>query len=266
MQLKGKRILLTGATGGVGIVLAQQLALKGARLALVGRDLTKLNALKQSLVAQNGEHAVITANFDTAGTTQPLFDEVVKKLESIDILINNAGILDFIQLEDQPEQRIAQMVQTNVTTLIQLTRALLPSFKAKNQGHFVMIGSIFGSLGFPHYATYCATKFAVHGFSQALRRELVNTNIKVTYIAPRGIKTPMNDANTTAMMEQSGNKMDTPEIVARIIIKAIENEKQEVFIGQPQSFFAWLNGVLPMAVNFGLKKQTALAVPFLRKK
>ena len=77
MQLKGKRILLTGATGGVGIVLAQQLALKGARLALVGRDLTKLNALKQSLVAQNGEHAVITANFDTAGTTQPLVDEAV---------------------------------------------------------------------------------------------------------------------------------------------------------------------------------------------
>jgi short-subunit dehydrogenase len=266
MQLKGKRILLTGATGGVGIVLAQLLALKGARLALVGRDSAKLNALKQSLVAQNGEHAVITANFDVAGTVQPLVDEAIKKLESIDILINNAGILDFIQLEDQSEQRIAQMVQTNVTTLIQLTRALLPSFKAKNQGHFVMIGSIFGSLGFPHYATYCATKFAVHGFSQALRRELVNTNIKVTYIAPRGIKTPMNDANTTAMMEQSGNKMDTPEIVASTIIKAIENEKQEVFIGQPQSFFAWLNGVLPMAANFGLKKQTALAVPFLRKK
>ena len=129
-----------------------------------------------------------------------------------------------------------------------------------------MIGSIFGSLGFPHYATYCATKFAVHGFSQALRRELVDTSIGVTYIAPRGIKTAMNDANTTAMMEQSGNKMDPPEMVASIIVKAIENEKQEVFIGQPQSFFAWLNGVFPQAVNFGLKKQTALAVPFLSKK
>lgn len=265
MQLNGKHILLTGATGGVGSVLAQQLALKGARLALVGRDSTKLHALKQSLPMLQGEHAVIVANLDEAGIAQPLLDEAVKKLGYVDILINNAGILDFIQLEDQSEQRIAQMVQTNVTALIQLSRALLPSFKAKNQGHFVMIGSIFGSLGFPHYATYCATKFAVHGFSQALRRELVDTDIKVTYIAPRGIKTPMNDANTTAMMEQSGNKMDTPERVAELIVKAIENDKQEVFIGQPQSFFAWLNGVLPRVVNIGLKKQTALAVPFLRK-
>lgn len=265
MQLSGKNILLTGATGGVGSVLAEKLALKGARLALVGRDLSKLNALKQRLAVGHGEHVVIVANFDAEGVAQPLVDEAVKKLGRVDVLINNAGILDFIQLEDQSEQRIAQMVQTNVTTLIQLTRALMPSFKAKNQGHFVMIGSIFGSLGFPHYATYCATKFAVHGFSQALRRELVNTNIKVTYIAPRGIKTPMNDANTSAMMEQSGNKMDEPEHVAEIIVRAIENERQEVFIGQPQSYFAWLNGVLPMAVNFGLKKQTALAVPFLRK-
>ena len=103
----------------------------------------------------------------------------------------------------------------------------------------------------------------MHGFSQALRRELVDTNIGVTYIAPRGIKTPMNDANTVAMWEKSGNKMDEPEYVAEVIVKAIENGKQEVFIGQPQTFFAWLNGVAPRLVNIGLKKQTALAKPFL---
>jgi short-subunit dehydrogenase len=158
------------------------------------------------------------------------------------------------------------MIHTNVTALIQLTHAVIGDFQAKNQGHFLFIGSIFGSLGFPHFATYCASKFAVHGFSQSLRRELVNTNIGVTYIAPRGIATPMNDANTVAMWEKSGSKMDDPETVANIVVDALEKEKQELFIGQPHSFFAWLNGVAPKLVNLGLKKQTALAAPFLHKK
>ena len=124
--------------------------------------------------------------------------------------------------------------------------------------------SIFGSLGFPHCATYCASKFAVHGFSQALRRELVGTNIGVTYVAPRAIQSAMNDQNTIDMMHEAGQTMDAPEVVANIIGSALEKEKQEVFIGQPQSFFAWLNGVAPKLVNLGLRDQTALAKPYLK--
>ena len=100
--------------------------------------------------------------------------------------------------------------------------------------------------------------------SQALRRELVDTKIGVTYIAPRGIKTPMNNDNTVAMWAKTGNKMDDAETVAKIVVNALIAEKQEVFIGQPQTFFAWLNGVAPKLVNIGLKKQTGLAKHFLK--
>ena len=266
MNLTNKRILLTGATGGIGEIIAQKLAKKGAILALVGRDALKLTALQANIHAGGGKAVCIMADLSKEGAAQTIASAAQLQLGQIDILINNAGVLDFIAFEDQSEARIAQMIHTNVTALIQLTRAVIPTFQAKNAGHFVFVGSVFGSLGFPHFATYCATKFAVHGFSQALRRELVDTNIGVTYIAPRGIKTPMNDANTVAMWDKTGNKMDEPETVADIIVKAIENEKQEVFIGQPQSFFAWLNGAAPRLVNIGLKKQTALAAPFLNKK
>jgi short-subunit dehydrogenase len=263
MELANKRILLTGATGGIGQLIAQLLAKKGAIIALVGRDMQKLTALQTNIHAGGGKAFCIEADLSKEGAAQAVTASAQQQMGGIEILINNAGVLDFVALEDQSEARIAQMIHTNVTALIQLTRAVIPTFQAKNQGHFVFVGSVFGSLGFPHFATYCATKFAVHGFSQALRRELVETNIGVTYIAPRGIKTPMNDANTVAMWEKSGNKMDEPEYVAEVIVKAIENEKQEVFIGQPQTFFAWLNGVAPRLVNIGLKKQTALARPFL---
>jgi len=263
MNLANKRILLTGATGGIGQILAKLLTKKGAILALVGRDMQKLNALQSSIHADGGKAVCIEVDLSKEGASQLVANVALQKLGGVDILINNAGVLDFIAFEDQTEVRIAQMIHTNVIALIQLTRAIIPDFQAKNQGHFVFVGSIFGSLGFPHFATYCATKFAVHGFSQALRRELVGTSIGVTYIAPRGIKTPMNDANTVAMWEKTGNKIDEPEYVAEVIVKAIEQEKQEVFIGQPQSFFAWLNGVAPRIVNIGLKKQTRLAKPFL---
>jgi short-subunit dehydrogenase len=266
MNLTNKRILLTGATGGIGELIALKLAKKGAILALVGRNNAKLTALQTNIHAGGGEAFCITADLNIAGTTERVANEAKQHLGEIDILINNAGVLDFIELQDQSDDRIAEMINTNVTALIQLTRAIISDFQTKNQGHFVFIGSVFGSLGFPHFATYCATKFAVHGFSQALRRELVDTKIGVTYIAPRGITTPMNDANTVAMWAKTGNKMDDPETVANIVVQALEKEKQEVFIGQPQTFFAWLNGVAPKFVNIGLKKQTALAAPFLNKK
>lgn len=266
MNVANKRILLTGATGGVGYLLAKSLAEKGAVLALVGRNVNKLNALKAEIEQSGGKAVVIEADLSKAGTPQKVANSAQQQLGDIDILINNAGILDFIAFEDQSEARIAEVIQTNVTSLIQLTRFVLPIFQQKNSGHFLFVGSIFGSLGFPHFATYCASKFAVHGFSQSLRRELIDTHIGITYIAPRAIETPMNAANTTAMNKKTGNKMDTPERVVEIIVRGLEQEKQEVFIGQPQSFFAWLNGVAPKIVNMGLKKQAGLARPFLNKR
>ena len=266
MQLKNKRILLTGATGGIGRYIALLLARKGANLALVGRDIAKLETLANEIAAKGGNARTIVADFEIPGTANLVASQANQLLGGIDILINNAAILDFMLFEDQSPERIAQMIQTNVTAPIQLAHAVLPQFKAANQGHYVMVGSILGSLGFPYYTTYCASKFAVHGFSQALRRELVDTNIEVTYIAPRTINTPMNDASTLAMLAKTGGNMDEPEKVAAIVVNALEREKQEVFIGQPESFFAWLNGVLPKVVNLGLKKQARLAKEFAARK
>ncbi len=266
MQLTNKRILLTGATGGIGRIVALLLARKGAQLALVGRHAGNLEELANEIRNKGGNASTIVADFELAGTAEKVIAEAAEKLGGIDILINNAAVMDFIQLEDQSPERIAQMIQTNVTAPIQLVQALLPRFKTAGRGHFVMIGSVLGSLGFPYYATYCASKFAVHGFSQALRRELVDTDIGVTYVAPRAVNTALNDATTLAMLAKTGGNLDEPEKVAAIIVKAIEQEKQEVFIGQPESFFAWLNGVAPKIVNIGLKKQARLAKAFAIRK
>ncbi|MFA6178916.1 MAG: SDR family oxidoreductase [Candidatus Methylopumilus sp.] len=266
MNLSGKNILLTGATGGIGRYVALQLAAKGAILALVGSNADSLHTLSGEIAQAGGKSVEIVANLEHAHAAQGIADAAVQHLGSIDILINNAGVMDFILFEEQSPERIAQMVQINVTAPIQLTRAVLPGFIARNSGHIVNIGSTFGSIGFPHYASYCATKFAMRGFSQALRRELVDSNIKVTYVAPRAVKTPLNDDATTRMLMDGKIAMDDPQEVATKIVRAIELNKQEHYIGQPEAFFAWLNSFLPKAVNIGLKKQSSFARPYAARK
>ncbi len=263
MLLANKRILLTGATGGLGQALTQRLLSEGATLCLVGRDADKLHRMRQQLSAQGSNVHCIEADLGQPEGAAQLLQKAIAALGEIDVLINNAGVIDFTAIETQSDERIAQILQTNVTATLQLSRGLIAAFKARNAGHIVFVGSIFGSLAFPHFATYCASKFAVHGFSQALRRELGDTAIGITYIAPRAIATAMNDDRTNAMWQASGQAVDPPEAVAYQIVQALKDEKQELFIGQPQSFFAWLNGFAPRLVNFGLKQQASIGRKYL---
>lgn len=275
MSLNGKRILLTGAAGGIGQPLALALSSKGAKLALVDRDHARISILCEKinqiggLGGTGGVAMPIATDFQETETdlypAKSVVSQAVEHLGGVDILINSAGILDFTMFETQSMTRISQMMHINATVPILLTRALLPRFFAQNSGQIVNIGSIFGSIGFPHFATYSASKFAIHGFSQALRRELSGSNVSVTYIAPRAVKTPMND-QAALMLAATKTAMDDPQVVVEKIIKAIEAKRHEYYIGQPESFFAWLNGFLPGLVDIGLKKQAQIASQFLLRK
>lgn len=263
MNIHGKRILLTGATGGLGQELACLLAQKGAVLTLVGRDEHKLNLLKIAIEKNGSQVYCQLGDLAHENAINSIVMNAKKSMGGIDILINNAGTLDFIKFEKQTKQRIAEIMQTNVTAPIQLTQAVITEFQAKDAGHIVFVGSIFGSLGYPHFSTYCASKFAIHGFSQALRRELIGSKIGITYIAPRGINTAMNDLSTLAMWKSIGSTLDEPVKVAKCIVRALESEQQEVFIGLSESFFAWINGLFPRIVSAGLKTPTIIARRFL---
>ena len=270
MNLKGKNIILTGAAGGIGQPLAFALSKLGARLALVDRDQARVNGLCEKINQLGGIAVPIVTDFQASETSpnpaQTLVGEAMRLLSGVDILINAAGILDFTLFEQQDAARISQMMHINAVVPIQLAHAVLPQFLKQNSGQIVNLGSIFGSIGFPHYATYSASKFALRGFSQALRRELIYNNITVTYIAPRAIKTPMNDEVASKMLAATKTAMDEPRVVVEEIIKAIEANKQEHYIGQPESFFAWLNGFLPNVVSMGLKKPTMVARKFITSK
>lgn len=261
MHLEHCRALLTGASGGIGQALAEQLCDNGARLLLVGRQDATLQALAQRYP---GQISVVQADLSQRGGR----DAVVAAAEQfggLNCLINAAGINQFVLLEQQDEEAIAQLIDLNVTATVQLTHRLLPLLRQPPQALLVNLGSTFGSIGYGGFATYCASKFALRGFSEALRRELADSRIKVLYIAPRATRTAMNDGPVTALNAALKQPMDDPRAVAAQIVEALRREREELYLGWPEKFFVRLNSLLPRLVDQALRKQLPIIQRLARK-
>lgn len=264
MNLQGKRILLTGAAGGIGRDLSMALAAKGARLCLIGRSDASVASL-QHLVHEHGMDAIVVqADITDARARDYALKRMQDAYAGIDVLINLAGQLDFQLFSESDPAIIARLLQVNLQAPMQLVREVLPGMIAQGSGHVVNIGSMFGSIGYPGFAAYSASKFALRGFSQALRRELADAAVGVTYVSPRGVRTPFNPAAVHAMAAEGLMHMDEAGWVAARIVKAIEQEKDEAYLGFPESFFARINAVWPHVVDRSLKKVVPSITRFAR--
>ena len=140
----------------------------------------------------------------------------------------------------------------NLVAPVLLTQAILPAMKSQGYGHIVNVGSTFGSINFAHFVTYSSTKSGLKGFSEALRREIDDLGIHVTYVAPRAVKTPLNTEKIMQLAEMTKMNMDSPEYVAEKIIQAIIHKKKDAYIGFPESLFVRINAVMPRLVDRAL--------------
>jgi short-subunit dehydrogenase len=250
MELKGTRILLTGATGGLGRELARALADAGAELLLVGRDEARLATLSAGLGGTGVRVERIVADLNRAG-------DVIRLAEAasefgVNVLVNNAGINAFGLFEDQEWDATADVLNTNLFSPMRLTRAMLPWLSRQPSAAILNIGSTFGSLPFPGFAAYSAAKAGLRAFSQALRRELADGHVQVVYVAPRAIDTPLNTPAVNALNRELGSRSDTPELAAKLIVAALRAGSPETHLGFPERLFAWLNGVVPGLVDRAL--------------
>lgn len=219
--------------------------LKGARILVTGAA---------------GEFLVRAADLSRPDAPAALVEAAARELGGLDALLNIAGVLDFTPLDRERPEDIELTFRVNVLAPVLLARAALPHLR-RSQGRLLNVGSIFGSIAFPWFATYSASKFAVRGFSEALRRELRGTGVGVTYVAPRATRTPL--ANTfRRMAEATKMPLDPPAQVAAAIARALERDADDVYLGGPEPFFVRLNALLPRLVDRALRKQTAAMQPF----
>lgn len=254
MNLQGKTVLLTGACGGIGSCIAEELAKAGARLMLVGREQLALDQLCATLASNPRAHMTYVANLrnveDRDGLSLACADA------QIDILINNAGTGEFNLLEESSSETIASLLDLNLNVPIQLTRLLLPTLRARPAAAIINIGSALGSIGYPGYSVYGASKFGLRGFSEALRRELSDSTVRVMHFSPRATRTTLNEAKVLAMNAALGTAMDEPQLVAKALLKRIQNDRWHASVfGWPERFYALLNALNPAITDGAIKKQ-----------
>lgn len=258
MELQGKTVLLTGASGGIGGALAQTLDKAGCRLLLSGRNQAKLDALLNQLQGQ--EHRSLAVDLTSKQGRALLLAEATR--QDTDILVNCFGVNQLSLLKGMADDAIETIVNTNLTVPMQLCRGMLPVLASRPESAIVNIGSTLGSIGYAGSAVYCASKFGLRGFTEALRRELADTATRVIYIAPRATHTELNSEEVRQMNRKLGNAVDPPERVAESLLKALRQDGADNhYLGLPEAFFVRLNSLFPGLVDRALFKQ----LPVIRR-
>jgi len=266
MKIQGSTILLTGAGGGIGGAIARQLARQGADLILANRDVARLAPLVDELGVHGTRIVALPVDLGEPGGPAQLVESALAAVGRIDMLVNCAGLQNFGFFAEASADATAALFQVNTLAPMLLTRALLPHLLEAGQGQIVNVGSIFGSIGFPCFAAYSASKFALRGFSEALRRELADTGIRVTYVAPRFTRTAFNTGVVTRMAEALKMNQDDPDAVATSVLRAIEADGTDRYLGWPEKLFVRINAVLPRLVDPALVKQVAQMRPFANER
>ena len=259
-MLKNKTILLTGANGGIGTEIAKLLSEQGAMLILAGLNQPELEALNHQL---GGKHAVVEADIASEQGRQSILSVCEQDNIDLDIVLNNAGVGQFSLLADMNEAAVTRIIDINLTSTILLSQALLPLLLARPRAEIINIGSILGSIGFPGSTVYCASKFGIRGFTEALRRELLDTSISVRYFAPRATKTAINNDDVVSMNNELGTKMDEAEHVAKQLVSFLKESTSNKFLGFPENLFIRINSILPGIVDKSIYKQLPIIKRYL---
>jgi NADP-dependent 3-hydroxy acid dehydrogenase YdfG len=229
MALKGKIVLITGASSGIGAATALAFAAEGARLLLAARRAGKM-AEVASAALERGAQAVHSVHLDVRNRTavQRAIDELPEEWAEISVLVNNAGLsrgLDKLytgRIDDWEE-----MIDTNVKGLLYVTRAVVPGMVVRGTGHVVNLGSTAGELSYPNGAVYCGSKAAVRAINDGLRQDLLGTPVRVTTVDPGMVETDFSlirfhgDAEKAAKVYKGLTPL-TPEDVAETIVWAVK--------------------------------------------
>jgi NADP-dependent 3-hydroxy acid dehydrogenase YdfG len=229
MDLKGKIVLITGASSGIGAATALAFAAEGARLLLAARRAGKMAEIA-SAALERGAQAVHSVHLDVRNRTavQRAIDELPEEWAEISVLVNNAGLsrgLDKLytgKIDDWEE-----MIDTNVKGLLYVTRAVVPGMVVRGSGHVVNLGSTAGDLSYPNGAVYCGSKAAVRAINDGLRQDLLGTPVRVTTVDPGMVETDFSlirfhgDAEKAAKVYKGLTPL-TAEDVAETVVWAVK--------------------------------------------
>ena len=249
MNLKGKVVLITGASSGIGKASALQFAKQGANIVLVGRNKEKLNQVAQEI--KNLQVSVFVSQCDVADKNQveTMSKQVFEKFDSVDILVNNAGFAIYGSVSQLSIEEIESQMKTNYFGMIYCVKNFLPKMIKKNSGHIVNVASVAASFGLPGIASYCASKFAMLGFSEGLKHELKGTGVGITVVSPIMVRTNFFDHPSFEKMPKYSPTSLSSETVAKAVVKAANSSRLEIIVPSVVRGVVWMKETFPFFIN-----------------
>ena len=265
MKLDTISAVVTGAAGGIGSEICRRLTAAGARVLLVGRCAEQLGKLAGTLAGEQNAAAlrtrvdVLAVDLRLAQARQAVRDAA--RARHVNVRVHCAGVASFGPLQSLDDEHLADVIATNLTAPIALTRLLLPTLSGAPEASILNIGSALGSIGMPGFSVYAAAKGGLHAFSEALRRELADGPIRVQFLGARATRTAFNDARAEAFNRRTGARSDPPEVVAQAAIELLANGRGERYLGFPERLLVRLNGLAPGLLDPGFRRHRLALAP-----
>lgn len=259
MSLRGRGVVVTGAAGGIGAPLCAELLAAGACVLAVGRDAARLAPLAGG--SPHGRLRFVEADVSTsAGREQVrLAAGAMRPAASVLVVAHAQG--GFGLFEDQDPDTLSRLMQVNLVSPMLLIRAMLPLLSAQPQASVAVVGSTFGSLAFPGFAAYSASKFGLRGLVEALSREYAGSLVRFQYLAPRATRTAFNTAQVDALNAELKVSTDAPADVARRLVEALQRGTPRLQLGRAERLFARINALVPGLVDRDLRAR----LPIIRR-
>ncbi len=267
-MMKGKVIIITGAAGGIGSATAHLFAERGAILVLTDIQREKLKELGEAL--QNSGTNTMTIEHDVTDSEswESLMEKVVKEFGKIDVLINNAGVIQPGPAEVIKLDEVKHQISVNLMGTIYGCRAALRIMKAQNFGKIVNVASLGGIVPMPGEAVYSATKYAIRGYSLSLKAELHKSPLEIVVVCPDSVDTPQLDYELLydeAVLSFIGEPLK-PEKVAKGILKAVSQKKPEILIPTGMGIFCRIGMSFPRLFFFILPMLEKIGISTIKKR
>jgi NAD(P)-dependent dehydrogenase (short-subunit alcohol dehydrogenase family) len=255
MQLRGKIALITGAGSGIGRELAIEAARRGMTVALTGRRVDALHGTL-SLMGPRRSHAALPGDVTDPQIRVALMHYIARWWGRLDVLVNNAGVISVGPLARTSDAELERLMATNVIAPAALIRELLPLLHRAAPSRVVNVGSMFGDIAYPLFGAYSASKFGLRGLSIALRRELKQFEVGITYAAPRATNTDAAGA-FARLIDPMQMRIDDPAKVARDIWGAVARDADTVYAKGPERLFVLVQRLFPQLVDRSVAGQMA---------
>ena len=263
MDFKNKVVLITGASSGIGRESATAFAKLGADIILVSRTKEKLEHVADELKKFNVTTLVCQCDVSKKDQVKEMSRIVLEKFNSVDILVNNAGFAIYGSVSDLSIDDIESQMETNYFGMVYCTKYFLPSMLDKKSGHIVNVASVAASFGLPGIAPYCASKFAMLGFSEGLKHELKNSGVGITVVSPIMVRTNFFEHPSFEKMPKFSPTSLSSKTVARAILRAANSQRLEIIVPSVVRCAVWIKNTFPYFVNpilgMAFKKQPGSA-------